>query len=234
MYNKKIGILCWEENAIPKGVAKIASLRGSAVNKESYDFPVVIKRVKGANPETIIFNPSENTLISMIYEMQNMVKTDDVYAIGTSCGFNAIHQTKLANAVNVPVFAPSLLQVPLIAKFLKENQSIGILSARSKSLTKKHLYEAGITDSVSLNILGMEDYHEWNKLLVNTNDDIDLKIIESEICEASLELLKVNSHIGAFVLECTDMSPFSAKIREITELPVFDFITLAHYVYSSL
>lgn len=235
--NKKIGILCWEEGKIPKAIAKIASLKGSTTNKESYDFPVLLKRVKGANAETIVLNPSEEVLNKMIFAMESMINEDNVCAIATSCGFNAIHQARLAEAVNVPVFTSSLMQVPFVKRMLKKDQCIGILTARAQSLTKMHFSEVGVTNDIALDVAGVENLPEWGKLLKTSDEeeiDIDISKIESEICSLSIEMIKKNPQIGAFVLECTDMPPFSSQIRAITKLPVFDFITMAHYVYSSL
>ena len=43
-----------------------------------------------------------------------------------------------------------------------------------------------------------------------------------------------NPEIGAFVLECTDLPPFSRKISETTGLPVFDFVSMMSHVAIAL
>lgn len=40
--------------------------------------------------------------------------------------------------------------------------------------------------------------------------------------------------IGAIVLECTDLPPFSAAIRRATGLPVFDIVTMTTWVVDSI
>lgn len=48
------------------------------------------------------------------------------------------------------------------------------------------------------------------------------------------ELVNSDQNIGAIILECTNMSPFSAAIQNRVGLPVFDIVTLIDYIYSSL
>jgi len=40
--------------------------------------------------------------------------------------------------------------------------------------------------------------------------------------------------MGAFVLECTDLPPFSDAVRKATGYPVFDFVTLTNFVYQGI
>lgn len=47
-------------------------------------------------------------------------------------------------------------------------------------------------------------------------------------------MLKENPDIGVFLLECSDIPPFSNAIVAATGKPVFDFISAAHMIYASL
>jgi len=40
--------------------------------------------------------------------------------------------------------------------------------------------------------------------------------------------------IGALVLECTNLAPYSRDIARLTGLPVFDVVTLMHWFHRSL
>ena len=46
--------------------------------------------------------------------------------------------------------------------------------------------------------------------------------------------LEENSDIGAVVLECTDLPPYSTRIRDELGIPVFDINTMISYVALSL
>ena len=102
----KIGILCWETGHVPKGLMQLESLVGNSTNPASYDYPVRLKPVLGANVHTVLENPDRQVLARMIADAKDMA-ADGVLAITTSCGFNAIFQEELASALGLPVFTSS-------------------------------------------------------------------------------------------------------------------------------
>jgi len=230
----KIGILCWEAGLVSKGLQQLEKLKGNSTNPESYDYPVLIRRVKGASAQTIVIQPDENVLNAMVEEMKVMISMG-VEAITTSCGFNAIHQKRLAKSVNVPVFTSSIMQVPFVWHTLGPNQSVGVITSRKKYLTAEHFRNAGVSEDIPVHVIGMDDCPEWNsKVYQSSEEDLDPKAIEKEMISVALKALKHHPDIGAFVLECTDMPPFAPAIRQATRLPVFDFISMVNYVYQAL
>ncbi|PKO57810.1 MAG: aspartate/glutamate racemase family protein, partial [Betaproteobacteria bacterium HGW-Betaproteobacteria-18] len=112
-----IGMLCWESGHVPRGLVQLESLVGNSTNPASYAYPVRFYHVKGANIHTILENPDREVLGRMIEAAKEMT-TSGIRAITTSCGFNAIFQNELADALDVPVFTSSLLQVPLAQKII--------------------------------------------------------------------------------------------------------------------
>jgi hypothetical protein len=108
-----IGILCWEKGSSPRDLVQLEELPGNCTNPETFEFPVRYCRVKGANIYTILENPSQDVLQSMIGEAHKMAE-QGIRAITTSCGFNAVFQRELADSVHVPVFTSSLMQIPLV------------------------------------------------------------------------------------------------------------------------
>ena len=225
----RIGILAWEGGLVPPGLMQLEKLKGNSTNLESYDYPVQIRRVEGASAESIVIKPDETVLQRMVSVMEEMIE-EGVKAITTSCGFNAIHQKRLADSVSVPVFTSSLMQIPFVLRTLKEGQSVVVITARKASLTPLHFRNCGVADSDPVHVVGMEEWEEWGKVLDSNVPEVDMGLIEKEIIEAGLMAKKQYPDVGAFVLECTDMPPFSQAIRNGTGLPVFDFITLVNYV----
>jgi Asp/Glu/hydantoin racemase len=47
-------------------------------------------------------------------------------------------------------------------------------------------------------------------------------------------LVKDNPDVSAIVLECTDLPPFAAAIRQATGVPVFDMVTLTNMLYEAV
>jgi len=230
--NPLIGILCWEAEGCPRGLEQLEELPGNSTNPKTFKFPVKYYRVKGANIHTILENPCQSALRAMIREAR-FVEEEGIRAITTSCGFNALFQNELADSVRVPVFTSSLMQIPLIQKMLKKVQSIGVITAKKTSLTERHLKNVGIDDEISLHIEGLESCTEWNKIFSAPEEDIDISMVEKDIVDIACSMKKT-SDIGAFVLECTDLPPFSDAIRKATDCPVFDFVTLTNFVYRAL
>ncbi|KUK41994.1 MAG: Glutamate racemase [Thermovirga lienii] len=229
----RIGILCWEAGQSPRGLEQLETLKGNSTNPDTYDFPVRFCKVKGANIETILENPCRKVMERMIEEAQKMVK-EGVKAITTSCGFNAIFQRELADSLDVPVFTSSLLQVPMVFHTLGRNKHLGVITAKKAALREEHLRAVGITSEMPVEIFGMEECPEWNKIFIAPNEDVDLDVIREEVVSTAVKAVKENPKIGAFVLECTDLPPFAQRIREVTGKPVFDFVTLVNYINSAI
>ncbi|MFQ3198537.1 MAG: Asp/Glu/hydantoin racemase [Paraglaciecola sp.] len=227
-----IGILCWEEGCVPRGLLQLESLPGNSTNPDTFQFPVKYSKIKGANVHTILESPCQNVLQSMIDEAKNMEK-QGIQAITTSCGFNAIFQKELADAVDIPVFTSSLMQAPLVKNMLGKQKTLGVITAKKSALSSLHLKNAGINSDVSLHVEGLEACTEWNKIFLSPDDDIDLATIEHDITNI-VSLMMKQSDIGAFILECTDLPPFADIIRKVTGCPVFDFVTLTNMVHQSI
>jgi len=229
----KIAILCWEKGQVPKGLQQLESLVGNSTNPASYAYPVRLHPVLGANVHTILENPDQTVLQTMLADAKAMV-SEGIRAITTSCGFNAIFQRELAQAAGVPVFTSSLLQVPLARQICAPESEICIITANASALSPKHLESVGISRMDKLQIIGLEQCAEWNRMFAEPDAEIDLDLIEQEVLGTVMKELDKHPGIRAFVLECTDLPPYSTAIRQQTRLPVFDFITMVNYLHSAI
>ena len=229
----RIGILCWEVGQVPRGLMQLEGLVGNSTNPASYTYPVRFHPVMGANAQTILLNPSQKVLGTMI-EDARMLVAEGVAAITTSCGFNAVFQRQLAASVDVPVMSSSLMQVPLLQQALAPGAEICVITANAGALRPEHFAGAGIQSLDTVHVVGLEQYPEWNRIFSDPQRDIDLGIVECEVVDAAQRALKLHPGIRAFVLECTDLPPFSVNIRAATGLPVMDFITMIDYLNACL
>ncbi|SDX72777.1 hypothetical protein SAMN05444358_11024 [Ruegeria halocynthiae] len=59
---------------------------------------------------------------------------------------------------------------------------------------------------------------------------MDTDLIEA--LQAARDLIAEHSDIRALVLECTDLSPYTARIQSDLKLPVFDLTILAQMAHS--
>ena len=173
---EKIAILRWESGHVPQGLMQLEQLPGNSTNLASYPFPVKLVEVKGANTDTVILHPSQKLLEDMI-QLAKELEKEGVRAITTSCGFNAIFQEALANAVDIPVFTSSLLQVPFAQALVGRDRAVGVITASASSLSEKHLRACGITDEMHPIVMGLENAPEWSKIFDHPDDSFDMDLV---------------------------------------------------------
>jgi len=227
-----IGILGWEAGNADT-LAQLEEIPGNIAHPETFDFPVAYERITGAHYQTVVVQPNTGVLASMVDAARAMERRG-IRAILTSCGFNAVFQRELASAVDVPVFASALLQVPLVHRMLKPDQCVGIITAAEEHLTTVHLTSVGITDEMPICFAGLENSREFARILVDPKAEPMVDKLESEVIDLARRLVAENRNTGAIVLECTDLPPFAAALRRVLRMPVFDIVSLANCVYESI
>jgi len=226
-----IGILGWEiTNEIT--LSQLESIPGNIAHPDTFSFPIKYARVKGTHYKNIVESPSTEALNEMIKASKQM-QAEGIRAVISNCGFNAIFQKELANSVFIPVISSSLVQIPLVHSFLKDDSKIGVITAAKDYLTEKHFLNVGVDKSIPIIVTGLEDSDEFAKIRLNSNAVFDVKKFMDELLSIASKLVSGNN-IGAIVLECTDLPPFSPFLREKFELPVFDIVTLTNMLYESL
>jgi Asp/Glu/hydantoin racemase len=226
-----LGILGWDAGNADT-LTQLEALPGNIAHPDTFGFPVRYLRVQGACFETVVVRPSPAVRDIMIAAAQEL-ESEGVQVIATNCGFNALFQRELADSVAVPVFASSLLQVPMVHRMLKKNQSVGIITADSSLLSRAHLESVGITREVPYTIAGIQETGEFSRIRSDPRAVLDGERMKEEIVDVAVTLIRAHPETGAIVLECTDLPPFSAAIRQMTGLPVFDIVTMACWVVDS-
>ncbi len=205
---------------------------GDVGNPNTFSFPVEYRVVKGADSKRVVIDADPRLLQAFIQAARSL-EHKGVKAIATSCGFLAIFHQELVHSVDIPVFTSSLLQVRLVREIIKKTQKVGILTARSQSLTVKHLTGVGI-ESCPLVIGGMDMAEEFNAVFVEGKRDIDIDKCCREVVSAAQKMVDSNPDVGAIVLECTNMPPYARAVQDTVGLPVFDVVTMINYAYSSV
>jgi Asp/Glu/hydantoin racemase len=169
----------------------------------------------------------------MIIEGGRELEKDGVRAIVGACGYFGYYQKEAAAALDVPVFLSSLLQISIIKQTLKADQKVGVICAVSESLSKETLGACGVEDSSDLVIVGAQDLPEF-KNIINCTCHYNPNQLERELTELAVNLTAEHPEVGAILLECSDMPPFSWAVQNATGLPVFDFITMINWIHSAV
>lgn len=205
---------------------------GSPGNASTFRYPVRYEVVPGADMEHVVYNPDRALLEPLLDAGRKLVR-DGVKAVTGSCGFMILFQDDIARELPVPVFMSSLLQLPFIARLLRPGEKVGIVTASKKTLTPQHLRAATGGANIPVAVAGMEGRPCFHSAIHAEEGRLDFDGVEAEVVEASLELAD-GEGVKAILFECTDLPPYAAAAQEATGLPVFDYTTMADYVFSGL
>ena len=202
---------------------------GDVGNATSYDYPVLYKLVKGLTLDRVLAGDPQAE-VDIVEAAQELEKFG-VRGISSDCGFLVQYQRAVAEAVDVPVFMSSLLQIPFLSMMFDQKRPVGCITATRKSLGNQVLEHAGIDSEINVVVRGMEDYEHFKWSILEEGGELDSDLIEDEVIEEAKDMLKAHPDMGAIVLECSLMPPYASAVQQATGLPVFDFITMINYFY---
>ena len=216
-------------SGFPVGIIAItlnyAKLPGNVVNPASFDFPVLYEEVT-FDIEDLFRGADE--LREQVVAAAVKLESRGVKAIAGACGYFLHFQEDVRNAVNVPVFLSSLLQLPLLLAALPRRKKVAVFAASGSDLTPDFLARAGagperveVIDVGAIESFAPIRYERGN--LDNGRLADDLAAIASGLGK--------RADIGAILLECSDLPPYAKIIQRASGLPVADFISLIDYAH---
>ncbi len=224
VYGAPLGILMLE--------ARFPRIPGDMGNASTWPFPVLYQVVPGASPERVVLEGARGLLPLFLDAAANLVRLG-AEAITTNCGFLSLFQQELAAHVGVPVAASSLMQVPWVQATLPPGQRVGVVTISGASLTPAHLRAAGVPADTPM--AGTENGRELFRVLIKAEaEDLDVALAEQDILEAGRDLMARHPEVGAIVLECTNMPPYAAALRDALQVPVYDIYSMVTWFHAGL
>jgi Asp/Glu/hydantoin racemase len=223
IYGASVGILMLE--------ARFPRIPGDMGNAVTWDFPVHYRIVRGASPDKVVRRGAEGLLPDFLEAARELVR-DGVDGITTNCGFLSLFQSDLAGAAGVPVAASSLMQVGMVNRLLPPGKRAGILTISGSTLTPAHLAAAGVPEGTPLGTT--EGGREFTRAILGNEAELDVDAAREDNVEAARALAAAHPDLGALVLECTNMTPYAADIRQATGLPVFTIASFVTWFQSAL
>jgi len=223
VYGAAVGILMLE--------ARFPRIPGDMGNARTWPFPVLYRVVRAATPDRVVRRAASGLLDRFIDAARQLV-ADGADGITTNCGFLSLYQRDLAAAVPVPVATSSLIQLPWIEALLPAGKRVGILTISKASLTPAHLQAAGVP--VDTPIAGTEGGREFSRVILDDEPEMDVELARQDNVEAALALQRDHADLGAILLECTNMVPHAAAIRNATGLPVYSIYSMICWFQSGL
>jgi Asp/Glu/hydantoin racemase len=203
---------------------------GDVGHPATWPFPVRFKTVSGATAEAVTTLADDRLLGAFIRAGRELAQ-EGVDGIATSCGFLALYQRELAEALPVPVATSALLQVPMVQALLPENRRVGVLTFDEASLGPPHLAAVGAPADTP--VVGLDAFSLF-RLDVLGGPAASFDRREADVLAAALRLRETTPTLGAVVLECTNFAPHAAAIRDVLDLPVYDIVTLVTWLQAGL
>ncbi|MEM9966665.1 MAG: aspartate/glutamate racemase family protein [Pseudomonadota bacterium] len=157
--------------------------------------------------------------------------TEGCNAIATTCGFLALIRPRLTEALGVPVAASALEQAAQIHALLPPGRTLGILTISARSLTPEHLRVAGVRPDAP--IQGIEE-SDFAKAILGNARTFDIARARDDMVKAAKHFVEVHPHIGAIILECTNMVPYAADVAKAIRRPVFSIYTYVRWFHAAL
>ncbi|WP_193171866.1 aspartate/glutamate racemase family protein [Nisaea nitritireducens] len=223
IYGASVGILMLE--------AQFPRIPGDMGNALTWDFPVHYRVVRDASPDRVVRRGAAGLLDNFIEAAKGLV-ADGVDGITTNCGFLSLFQDELASAVGVPVATSSLMQVDMVNRLLPAGKRAGVLTISASTLTPVHLEQARVPEGTPIG--STEDGREFTRAILNNELELDVDAACKDNVEAALKMQRDHPDIGALVLECTNMLPYAADIRDATGLPVYSMLSFVSWFQSGL
>ena len=223
VYGASVGILMLE--------ARFPRILGDMGNAATWDFPVLYKVVRDASPDRVVRQGAAGTLDAFIAAAREL-EADGVDGITTNCGFLAMFQKELAEAVRVPVLTSSLMQVRAVNAMLPQGKRAGVLTISGSTLTRAHLNAAGVPEGTPIGTT--EGRAHFTEAILGDALELDAKAACRDNVEAARSMVAANPEIGALVLECTNMTPYAAAIAAETGVPVFSMLSFVTWFQSGL
>ena len=223
-YGELIGILLLDTNT--------PFIQGDVGNATTYAYPVRYRRIDGLTPDRIFAH--DQSFTQAMIDGARELEQEGVKAITGDCGFMAIYQQAVQEAVTVPVFLSSLLQIPFILSILHPRSKVGVITAHSGSLSPEVLSTLGICGQDRLAIAGLEHTRSFRKAAIEDEGSLDSEAVQQEVVHTALDLQKKRPDLGGLLLECSMLPPYAQAVQRATNLPVFDYLTMIDHVAASL
>lgn len=223
VYGVSIGILLQDCN--------VPFLPGDVGNATSYDYPVLYETVEGASTETVVHRGA--ALDEAFVDAARRLERDGVRAITGDCGYMVRYQRAVADAVSVPVFLSSLLQLPTLLTMAGPRNKVGVLVASGASADTALLRLAGVPEDAEdrVSVAGLEHCPHFRESVLGDVGELDRERLEEEVVGAAVDLVGREPSVRIILLECSNIPPYAGAIRRATGRLVFDWIGFIDYVH---
>lgn len=222
-YGAAVGILMLE--------TRFPRVHGDIGNGATWPFPVMLRSVRGASLDQVVNKRADGLLDAFVKAGVDLI-AQGADGITTSCGFMSLFQQELAEQLPVPVASSSLMQVSLVNRMLGGGKRAGVITVKKQSLSEDHLRSVGVP--LDTPIMGTEHGVEFTRAVLEDEERLNTRLATEDLVNAGLMLKENHPEVGAIILECTNMAPYAAAIRQVTGLPVYSIYSFIQWFQAGL
>ena len=222
-YGAAVGILMLE--------TRFPRVHGDIGNAATWNFPVIMRAVRGASLDQVVNKRADGLLDAFVEAGLDLIALG-ADGITTSCGFMSLFQQELADRFPVPVASSSLMQVSLINRMLGGGKRAGVITVKKQSLSEDHLRAVGVPLDTPL--MGTEHGVEFTRAVLGDEERLNTRLATEDLVATGLMLKENHPEVGAIVLECTNMAPYAAAVRQATGLPVYSIYSFIQWFQAGL
>lgn len=206
-------------------------IHGDVGNLDTWPFPTMLWRVDAATPRRVAGQRAEG-LIDAFIEGGMALASAGAAGIATTCGFLAMHQPVLAARLPVPVATSALAMIPSVQALLPAGRRVGVITYSRAFLNAAHFTAVGAPADTPVE--GVPPDGAMFRVITDGAEHFDPADFEAEVVAAGRRLLAAHPKVGAIVVECANMPPYSLALRRALRLPVFDAYGFIRWFYASL
>ncbi len=208
---------------------------GDIGNPGTFDHQAVYHRVDQAMVKTIVSNqPLSETLLEEFVKGTHALKQMGASVVGTSCGFLASCQARIQRRTDIPVITSSLVLIPTLQTLFGDDVIIGVLTFDNQKLGSIHL---ALTEekeiSASIRIAGLPQDGELYQCIKNDHLTLDTNLAWGDVRATTQSMVAAHPQIDVLLIECTNISPYKARLRAEFGLPVFDLVDALKWIDQS-
>jgi Asp/Glu/hydantoin racemase len=215
---------------------------GDVRNASGFPYPVQYEIVEGVDIHLLNYSGDERErAFEPILKAAQRLKRIGAKAIVGECGHFSLFQKRLADALDIPVFISSLLQVSWAKQVIGNHRMVGVVVSHTEPVTDNHLDAVGIVKDDRIAICGARNDGKcpaFDSLWIAAKREDPPRVIyadaEAQLVKVCTDFAAEHPNMGAMVLECTGFPPFARAVQRAVDMPVYSYATLMDFAWSAV
>ena len=206
---------------------------GDIRNPSSYPFPIQYEIIDGLDLNPLRYLDHEEKFLPLMIAAAKKLEKLGCRAIAAEGSYFGNYQKDIADAVNIPVFTSSLLQLPFIQPTISSKKKAVILTPLKERMTEEYLSNFGIqprsnyiAESIHDHVKCTEFIKLWGAPGIEAEGTIEFEAARDQMVTRALKIKEEHPDMGALIFDCTGWTPYSRAIQQAIDVPVYSWGTL--------